>query len=428
MLAAGRVDELTADANATTGRAQAALLHVVQPELAGDLLRIDPLALVAEGGVAGDHGEPPRPRQLGDQVLRDAVEKELRLGVAAEILKRQYRDGRLFRRRGGSLAGCARPRCFPVQYNAEGADRARDVGNLMLAQIGKGDRQLIAHLVAHRAADVDAARFGKALQPRGNRDAVAIDGFAVAQHIADIDTHAEADLPLGRHIDSAFRHRALDRDRTMDRVDDATEFDQQTVTHRPHGPSAVFEDFRIDDLAPRSVEGGGRPLLIHPHQARIADHVGAQDDGKPAVDLCRHHGIRLCCSRASLAEPPLASSGPGTIIPRSGSGPAPPKLPARPGSARGPRRAPRPARPGAMPRPCASPALRTGRRYRCPKSPARGTAGPPRPAIIAAAPALHARCAARYRPGPSSTPSSHPAFAARRRAPSRAGPRSGGRR
>src|SRR5260370_24249223 len=107
MLAAGRVDELAADADASAGLAQAAFEHVMHPELAGDLLRIDPLALVAEGGVAGDDGDPPRPRQLGDQILCDAVEKELRLGIGAEVLKRQYRDGRLFRRRGGSPAGCA---------------------------------------------------------------------------------------------------------------------------------------------------------------------------------------------------------------------------------------------------------------------------------------------------------------------------------
>src|ERR1700732_3595535 len=133
MLAARRVDELTADADASAGLAQAALQHVVHAERAGDLLRIAPLALVAEGRIAGDDGEPPRPRQLGDQILGVTVEKELRLGVAAEVLKRHYRDGRLFRRNGRSLAGCARPRSLAIQGNAEGADRARDVGHLMLA-------------------------------------------------------------------------------------------------------------------------------------------------------------------------------------------------------------------------------------------------------------------------------------------------------
>src|SRR5580700_6951194 len=148
MLPGRRVDQLATDADASASLAQAALQHVVQPELAGDLLRIDPLALVAEGRVAGDDREPPRPRQLGDQILRDAVEEELRLGIAAEVLKRQYRDGRLFRRRRGSLAGCARTRSLAVQGNAEGADRAGDVGDLMLAQIRKADRQLVPHLVA----------------------------------------------------------------------------------------------------------------------------------------------------------------------------------------------------------------------------------------------------------------------------------------
>jgi len=64
----------------------------LNPELARDLLGVSPLSLVAEGRVARDDREPAGPRQLCDQVFRNAVEKELRFGIAAQVLKRQYRD------------------------------------------------------------------------------------------------------------------------------------------------------------------------------------------------------------------------------------------------------------------------------------------------------------------------------------------------
>src|SRR4051794_15647527 len=101
MSAACRLDQLAADTEARAGLAQASLHHIPDPELARDLLRIRPLSLVAEGRVARDHREPAGLRQLGDQVLRNAVEKELRLGIAAQVLKRQYRERRPFRYRGG---------------------------------------------------------------------------------------------------------------------------------------------------------------------------------------------------------------------------------------------------------------------------------------------------------------------------------------
>src|SRR5205085_1222645 len=86
----------------------------------------------------------------------------------------------------------------------EGPDRARNIRDLMLAQIGKSDRQLVAHLIAHRTADVDATRFGKALQLRSHGNAVAIDRLTIAQHIAAIDADAKPDLALLQQIGARF--------------------------------------------------------------------------------------------------------------------------------------------------------------------------------------------------------------------------------
>src|SRR5260370_35798395 len=105
MLSACRLDELTADANTVARPAQAALDHVADPEFAGELLRIGSFALVAKAGISSHDREPPCPRQLGDQVLGHAFEKEAGLGVASKVLKGQDSDRRFCRCRTGSLAG-----------------------------------------------------------------------------------------------------------------------------------------------------------------------------------------------------------------------------------------------------------------------------------------------------------------------------------
>ena len=253
-------------ADAGAGLTQASLHHIPHPELTRDPLGISPLSLVAEGRVARDHREPAGLRQIGDQVLRNAVEKELRLGIAAQILKGQYRDRWSFRyhsRFFGFRPGLGRRRS--VENNAERAHRARQVCHHVLAEIGKGERQLIANLVAHRAADVDAARFREAFQPRGHRDAVAVDGFVIADHIADIEAHPKPDLPVPHRLDEARCHRVLDIDGALHGVDDAVEFDEEAVAHASNGPPPVIGYLWIDDLAPHRVQSGKRALFIASH-------------------------------------------------------------------------------------------------------------------------------------------------------------------
>jgi hypothetical protein len=57
MAAGDHVVQLRGDAHALAEPADAALDHVVDAEFLGDLLQVDGLALVDEGGVAGDHKE-----------------------------------------------------------------------------------------------------------------------------------------------------------------------------------------------------------------------------------------------------------------------------------------------------------------------------------------------------------------------------------
>ena len=61
MIARFGVDELHVDAHAVSAALNAALEDIADVQLAPDLLQIDRLALIGEGGVAPDHDGVPYP-------------------------------------------------------------------------------------------------------------------------------------------------------------------------------------------------------------------------------------------------------------------------------------------------------------------------------------------------------------------------------
>src|SRR5208282_221833 len=281
MFSARHLDKLAADANPIAGLSETPLDHIADPELAGELLGICPLTLVAETRVAGDDREPPCSRQLGDQVFGDAIEKELRLGVTAEVLERQDHQPRPFRPCRGFLTDLRRRRRRrPVDHDAESADRARDVLDVVLTQIFEGDRQPVADLVAYRAADVDPAGLRQTLQPRGGVDPLAVNQVAIGDDIAHGDRDPKLNTPVVRHLFSVLRHFALHFDRAGHGIDDAVELDQQAIAHAAHDAAFVRHDCRIEEIAPDGVERRQGTLLVDPHQAGIADDIGAHDDRK----------------------------------------------------------------------------------------------------------------------------------------------------
>ena len=89
------VDQLHGDAHPLPDLAHAAFDDVLHAELGGELLHLDRPALELERGVARDHEQLAEPRQLGDDVLGDAVGEELLLRVAAHVVERQHGDRRL---------------------------------------------------------------------------------------------------------------------------------------------------------------------------------------------------------------------------------------------------------------------------------------------------------------------------------------------
>ena len=86
------IDELRVYANLLARSTHAPFQEVTHAELAADALCIDRLSLIGEGGATGDYEAPLDAREVGRQVLGNAVGEIFLLRVVAEIGERQHYD------------------------------------------------------------------------------------------------------------------------------------------------------------------------------------------------------------------------------------------------------------------------------------------------------------------------------------------------
>jgi len=86
------VDELGSDAQPAARPLDASVEHITDAQLAADLLGVDRFVPIGESAIAGDHERACEPRQVGRQILGDAIRKILLLRIVAEIGERQYDD------------------------------------------------------------------------------------------------------------------------------------------------------------------------------------------------------------------------------------------------------------------------------------------------------------------------------------------------
>src|SRR5262249_14344575 len=163
------------------------------------------------------------------------------------------------------------------------------IGDFMLAEIPKNDRQTLADLVTHRSADRYPARLGQAFQAGCDCHRIPIDPVAMPDHVANRYAHTKLDLPLRRGLDRRRPHRVLNGERAYDGVDGTAKLDDETVAHPPYQPSLAFLNARVDDVAPDRRESGVRTLFIRAHQPRIADNICTQDDSNSIFNSgCAH--------------------------------------------------------------------------------------------------------------------------------------------
>src|SRR5215831_10459953 len=120
-----------------------------------------------------------------------------------------------------------------------GADRMRDVLQILLTEIRELHLDLAADLIVNDAADADAARIGDAFEPGSNVDAVPQDVVSLYDNVPEVDTDAELDPPVLRQRCFAFGGRTLDRNSTSHRINDTWELHQQPVAGGLHDAPTV---------------------------------------------------------------------------------------------------------------------------------------------------------------------------------------------
>src|SRR5215469_13783850 len=86
------IDKLSIDPNLSTQPTDASFQYVAYAQLASDLLRDDWLVPVRERGIARDHEHIRDPRQIGRQILGNAVREILLLRIIAEVTEGQHYD------------------------------------------------------------------------------------------------------------------------------------------------------------------------------------------------------------------------------------------------------------------------------------------------------------------------------------------------
>src|SRR5215471_2291224 len=131
MYATSSLDELPRDAHSVCNPANASFQHIAHPEFSSHLLHVDGAPFVCEAGMAGDHEQRFEPRERRRDLLNHSVGEILLLGIAAHVLERQHRDGRLVREWRGGTQTIAQPAMR--SRNGIGADRLGNVLEVLFA-------------------------------------------------------------------------------------------------------------------------------------------------------------------------------------------------------------------------------------------------------------------------------------------------------
>src|SRR6476661_1325893 len=98
MVACLAIDQLCRDPDAAAGLADTTFEDVAHTKLPRDLFHIEHFAFVGKGGVPSDHRERRNLREVGDDVLANAVAEILLLRIAAHVHERQHANRKLARR------------------------------------------------------------------------------------------------------------------------------------------------------------------------------------------------------------------------------------------------------------------------------------------------------------------------------------------
>ena len=246
-------DELGVDRDRLAEAAHAAFEHVAHAKFASNLLRVHRLAFIGEGRVAGDDEAALQMREIGGQIVGDAIGEIVLLLVAAQILERQHDDGEARRIRELIVNGCghearrvARAPSVAARSKKRESERSRQrrppMQDVALPRRPSGRswrhwRAVAQQISTHRLGDVlealqskvgdlkfeprldlpvgvlgqaNPARLADAFEARSNVDAVAHQiAVLFLDHVAEVDAHAKLDAALRGQASVALNEAVL---------------------------------------------------------------------------------------------------------------------------------------------------------------------------------------------------------------------------
>src|SRR5262249_52904910 len=124
----------------------------------------------------------------------------------------------------------------------------------------------VDELDVERAADCSSAgRCPLTRNARSRRDIDAVAhqvAIALLDDIAEMDADADFDVALRRQAGVALDHAVLDLDGAANRIDDASELDENAIA-RPFDDAVVMQrDGGVDEVAAERAQPRKRPLLV----------------------------------------------------------------------------------------------------------------------------------------------------------------------
>ncbi len=228
-------------------------------------------------------------RQLGDDVLGDAVAEIFLVDIAGHVGERQHRDRGYRRRSCGSVALMLQSAL--ITGDAECVHRSLDVLQRAFTHVMELDGQLVADVVANRAGYDDAAFWRDALQPGSDIHAVAVDVGSFEDHLPQVYSNAQDDA-FGRGlVQIGLIELPLQFDRALNTVGRAGEFDQDAVAHQLEYPPTVLGDQRRKDVPPLFLEDREGAYLVHLHEAGIADDIRGQNRRESTLNALFDHAV-----------------------------------------------------------------------------------------------------------------------------------------
>ena len=234
--------------------------------------------------VSRQHVHIGEARQLGDDVLRQAVGEIVVFGVGREVVEGQHGDDRPAS--DGTLGVVISCVCLfsADAERAVGTDRRADVFQILLAEIDELGIDAPAHGAVREVGNHDAARLGEGFKARGNVDAVAIDGAVGILHdIAEMHAYAERHALVFGHRPVGGGDIVLDRQRRTHRTGGALEHGKHRIPGGIDDAAGLGRGAGME-CGPPNLQGRHRRCLVGTHQARIAHRIRGENGRKSLPD------------------------------------------------------------------------------------------------------------------------------------------------